>query len=110
MAGPAVPARRRTGCPSREGQPVRRRAGDRKSTRLNSSHSHISYAVFCLKKKIRKPATVPHLPQEVTLPEPQSARAAERTTPQSGANFDDSIAALAGVLNVPHFTRDSPAC
>src|SRR5205085_10414655 len=27
---------------------------DRKSTRLNSSHSHISYAVFCLKKKKRK--------------------------------------------------------
>src|SRR6516165_8730266 len=27
-------------------------AGDRKSTRLNSSHSQISYAVFCLKKKI----------------------------------------------------------
>src|SRR2546430_4391456 len=27
------------------------RAGDRKSTRLNSSHSQISYAVFCLKKK-----------------------------------------------------------
>src|SRR3712207_8557121 len=25
---------------------------DRKSTRLNSSHAHISYAVFCLKKKI----------------------------------------------------------
>src|SRR2546430_3857530 len=29
---------------------------DRKSTRLNSSHSQISYAVFCLKKK-NKPAT-----------------------------------------------------
>src|SRR3712207_8650005 len=29
---------------------------DRKSTRLNSSHANISYAVFCLKKKnIRKP-------------------------------------------------------
>src|SRR2546430_4562082 len=28
-----------------------RAAGDRKSTRLNSSHSQISYAVFCLKKK-----------------------------------------------------------
>src|SRR2546430_8122969 len=28
-----------------------RTAGDRKSTRLNSSHSQISYAVFCLKKK-----------------------------------------------------------
>src|SRR2546429_2760486 len=27
-------------------------AGDRKSTRLNSSHGYISYAVFCLKKKI----------------------------------------------------------
>src|SRR5205085_10493451 len=26
-------------------------SGDRKSTRLNSSHSQISYAVFCLKKK-----------------------------------------------------------
>src|SRR5689334_24701456 len=31
-----------------------RRPEDRKSTRLNSSHSSISYAVFCLKKKIRK--------------------------------------------------------
>src|SRR3712207_8661494 len=27
------------------------RMGDRKSTRLNSSHANISYAVFCLKKK-----------------------------------------------------------
>src|SRR3712207_8943612 len=27
------------------------RCGDRKSTRLNSSHANISYAVFCLKKK-----------------------------------------------------------
>src|SRR5207248_8368996 len=32
------------------GEPARRR-GDRKSTRLNSSHRTISYAVFCLKKK-----------------------------------------------------------
>src|SRR2546430_11188625 len=31
--------------------PRARRLGDRKSTRLNSSHSQISYAVFCLKKK-----------------------------------------------------------
>src|SRR5256886_5732172 len=30
---------------------VRSRKPDRKSTRLNSSHSQISYAVFCLKKK-----------------------------------------------------------
>src|SRR2546422_7757712 len=36
--------------------PARRRRGlrDRKSTRLNSSHGYISYAVFCLKKK-KKP-------------------------------------------------------
>ena len=31
-----------------------RQWGDRKSTRLNSSHALISYAVFCLKKKINK--------------------------------------------------------
>src|SRR5690606_41991813 len=33
--------------------PGRRRTADRKSTRLNSSHVKISYAVFCLKKKKR---------------------------------------------------------
>src|SRR2546430_10608773 len=37
--------------PKRPGSPGHQR--DRKSTRLNSSHSQISYAVFCLKKKIR---------------------------------------------------------
>src|SRR6266496_4924051 len=36
----------------RTGPPRRRR--DRKSTRLNSSHVEISYAVFCLKKKKKK--------------------------------------------------------
>src|SRR3712207_7040966 len=30
---------------------LERQEGDRKSTRLNSSHANISYAVFCLKKK-----------------------------------------------------------
>src|SRR5688572_32331224 len=47
-------------CPSRNSGSIvvqvcvvrsRTRVGDRKSTRLNSSHSQISYAVFCLKKK-----------------------------------------------------------
>src|SRR2546429_8748928 len=33
--------------------PTLRARGDRKSTRLNSSHGYISYAVFCLKKKNR---------------------------------------------------------
>src|SRR5438445_8840510 len=32
-------------------QTCKHRARDRKSTRLNSSHANISYAVFCLKKK-----------------------------------------------------------
>src|SRR3712207_7874168 len=37
--------------------------GDRKSTRLNSSHANISYAVFCLKKKNNQPQYLssPHL-------------------------------------------------
>src|SRR5256885_8431446 len=35
---------------------------DRKSTRLNSSHLVISYAVFCLKKKT-KPCQLPHTPK-----------------------------------------------
>src|SRR5256886_10055883 len=34
-----------------------RSTSDRKSTRLNSSHSQISYAVFCLKKKKKKQHT-----------------------------------------------------
>src|SRR5688572_32554855 len=37
--------------PSRDAGALEPREGDRKSTRLNSSHSQISYAVFCLKKK-----------------------------------------------------------
>src|SRR3712207_7670997 len=38
----------------------RGRVADRKSTRLNSSHANISYAVFCLKKKNLKIAQTPH--------------------------------------------------
>src|SRR5688572_32581806 len=37
-----------------------RRRKDRKSTRLNSSHSQISYAVFCLKKKNNKNSYMSH--------------------------------------------------
>src|SRR3712207_8305904 len=35
-------------------EPLRHGTLDRKSTRLNSSHANISYAVFCLKKKKKK--------------------------------------------------------
>src|SRR5215204_7453966 len=71
IAEPALPGRRRRCGPDDElaqpgvhvglhqparSLPARRHQGarDRKSTRLNSSHTVISYAVFCLKKKKKK--------------------------------------------------------
>src|SRR5690606_40846145 len=48
------------GAPRRVGEPGRRQRGDRKSTRLNSSHVKISYAVFCLKKKKKNNKTTTH--------------------------------------------------
>src|SRR3712207_7723203 len=39
------------------------KGSDRKSTRLNSSHANISYAVFCLKKKKRRPGTPVNWPR-----------------------------------------------
>src|SRR5258708_31361422 len=41
---------------------------DRKSTRLNSSHQIISYAVFCLKKKTNKTTLFPTSPQATDTP------------------------------------------
>src|SRR2546430_7571927 len=46
---------------------VVRSVRDRKSTRLNSSHSQISYAVFCLKKKEPKQNTSALLTSSATL-------------------------------------------
>src|SRR3712207_7663416 len=43
--------RRRLGLRTEGHRQVHHRRADRKSTRLNSSHANISYAVFCLKKK-----------------------------------------------------------
>src|SRR3712207_9473027 len=48
---PAVTGLAAGGTASGRHDPLR----DRKSTRLNSSHANISYAVFCLKKKTQKP-------------------------------------------------------
>src|SRR6266702_8054376 len=45
------PSAQRAAAPVQRGRHLR--VEDRKSTRLNSSHVAISYAVFCLKKKIR---------------------------------------------------------
>src|SRR5437764_4916716 len=56
------------------GKRIRRRPPDRKSTRLNSSHRCISYAVFCLKKKNDLAVLVaPDLPSHVSV-EPQILR------------------------------------
>src|SRR3712207_9338791 len=55
-AGAGSGWRGRCGCPARPPE-KRFRPSDRKSTRLNSSHANISYAVFCLKKKNKFPAT-----------------------------------------------------
>src|SRR5438270_9599283 len=43
-------------------------AQDRKSTRLNSSHSQISYAVFCLKKKKKKKSILRLLEPTYSVP------------------------------------------
>src|SRR3712207_6892889 len=43
----------------RRRQPRHDRRADRKSTRLNSSHANISYAVFCLKKKKKQQLLYP---------------------------------------------------
>src|SRR3989337_3241319 len=56
----------------RPGRRADRRPGDRKSTRLNSSHGSISYAVFCLKKNNIRPAHTHPLPPPPTLVQPPS--------------------------------------
>src|SRR3712207_7266779 len=57
--GAAAAARRRR---AGVGGPARLGRRDRKSTRLNSSHANISYAVFCLKKKkTKKSLTLPRI-------------------------------------------------
>src|SRR3712207_7622668 len=52
-AGPPGRPGRRGAVPAPPGN-----GSDRKSTRLNSSHANISYAVFCLKKKKKTPLTL----------------------------------------------------
>src|SRR2546428_10325440 len=53
---------------------------DRKSTRLNSSHDQISYAVFCLKKKN---SDVVHLQRRVVVYRYKRQRSPQRATPDS---------------------------
>src|SRR2546428_8934758 len=68
--GEGVGAQRGGGAAAVGVGPRRAGEGDRKSTRLNSSHDQISYAVFCLKKK--KNTDLP-LVAAHTLPAPTSS-------------------------------------
>src|SRR6266487_365627 len=60
-----------------------RRSPDRKSTRLNSSHPSISYAVFCLKKKTNN--TPRTLPTQSTTPQLSSLLPRDRERLQKGS-------------------------
>src|SRR6266568_4152373 len=81
-ARPALPPRCRSGT-------ARRR--DRKSTRLNSSHSSISYAVFCLKKK-KRPNPQPGPETQPTAHRPDPDPAPPPITP-------DPIAAVSAIFD-----------
>src|SRR3982750_801946 len=65
------------------------RTQDRKSTRLNSSHDQISYAVFCLKKKrahsAPPPTRTPRRPPAAARRVPAPAHTDERPQPPRGA-------------------------
>src|SRR5256886_12811298 len=68
-------------------------SADRKSTRLNSSHSQISYAVFCLKKKkhMKRPGVSPQHSSTMLLRIRHSRRARLQTTfPSRCARFHNS--------------------
>src|SRR2546430_3781272 len=80
---------------------------DRKSTRLNSSHSQISHAVFCLKKKT---LAFPPDDQEERTPHcsesPLDARLVQPTPFDSGSSSSSSL--LRDYAVRPHSTVTSP--
>src|SRR5687768_18305089 len=84
----ALPISRRLllGCSHRRLRPRGSRISvsdqDRKSTRLNSSHGYISYAVFCLKKKKKQDREDVHLEHTVT-PAPTLLPMHTQVTPQA---------------------------
>src|SRR3712207_7965536 len=70
------------------------RVEDRKSTRLNSSHANISYAVFCLKKKITTPYHVlgtDSAPHSVLTPNLSGSR---RGTPSYASTTPEGLKSI----------------
>src|SRR5437899_9005625 len=71
---------------------VAHNARDRKSTRLNSSHLGISYAVFCLKKKKKTPSKRPTMRKNLPMPSPAKHghhRTLDDCSPQRNASVLD---------------------
>src|SRR5256884_7192054 len=62
---------------------ARRKTSDRKSTRLNSSHGYISYAVFCLKKKKKAPDPSRESPLREGDPASRDSRSIRGHSPRS---------------------------
>src|SRR5947209_13212354 len=69
---------------------------DRKSTRLNSSHANISYAVFCLKKKKQESQVPPADSQARVLRDAASRLAVYRLRPVGRRHFSDPADDLEG--------------
>src|SRR3954466_11208802 len=91
---------------------------DRKSTRLNSSHTIISYAVFCLKKKHAAPLTSRRRPGPARCAARARPRRAEGGAPTGGGRGGRDGRGQAGVARPfffflmirrpPRFTRFPP--
>src|SRR2546430_579835 len=80
-------------CPEHEGHNEQGHDDrDRKSTRLNSSHSQISYAVFCLKKKNGGARIPAGAAQRAARGDPRRATAVRRGGPRRGRFFFNDTA------------------
>src|SRR2546421_5895577 len=74
---------------------------DRKSTRLNSSHDQISYAVFCLKKK----KTQRHFPSVRTSTRPHSKNKQSAESPTSQSRHHDCMRILHQLTHTTRLTH-----
>src|SRR5206468_1781054 len=74
--------------------------GDRKSTRLNSSHDQISYAVFCLKKKKKK----------IKITNVNKHKVSRRKEPQRLPNVTPGLCGLTPLLGTHMSTRITGYC
>src|SRR3712207_7337531 len=90
-SGRRQPTDRVAGTSARRLRKAARHDADRKSTRLNSSHANISYAVFCLKKKKHRPTLCHPASREEPLPPVQrrleQVKIQDRAEPRGGEQY-----------------------